>query len=65
MAAVLASAQPAAAGRRAGCLAGWPRTHRDVAVNDQQLLPRHIKLAAKLVGLPVDYSEPFVVWVKD
>lgn len=64
MAAALASAQ-AAAGGQAGWLAGWPRTHRDVAVDDQQLLPRHVKLAAQLVGLPVDYSEPLVVWVED
>lgn len=40
-------------------------THRDVAVDDQQLLPGHVELAAEFVGFPVDYSETLVVWVED
>lgn len=40
-------------------------SYRDVAVNNQQLFSRHIELAAQFVGLPVDYSEALMVWVKD
>lgn len=40
-------------------------THRDVAVNDQQLLSCYVELATELIGFPVYYSESFVVWVKD
>lgn len=40
-------------------------THRDVAVNDQQLLPCYVELTTEFVGFPVYYSETFVVWVKN
>lgn len=40
-------------------------THRDVAVNDQQLLSCYVKLATEFVGFPVYYSESFVVRVKN
>ena len=40
-------------------------THRDVAVNDQQLLSCYVELATEFVGFPVYYSESFVVWVKN
>ena len=40
-------------------------THRDVTVDDQQLLPRHVELAAQLVGLPVDDAESLVVRVEN
>lgn len=40
-------------------------SYRDVAVNNQQLFSRHIELAAQFIGLPVDYSESLMVWVKN
>lgn len=40
-------------------------SYRDIAVNNQQLFSCHIKLAAQFIGLPVDYSESLMVWVKD
>ena len=42
-----------------------PSTHRDVTVDNQQLLPRHVELAAQFVGLPVDDPESFVVRVEN
>lgn len=44
---------------------GADGSYRDVAVNNQQLFSRHIKLAAQFVWLPVDYSKSLMVWVKD
>lgn len=40
-------------------------SYRDIAVNNQQLFSCHIELAAQFIGLPVDYSESLMVWVKD
>jgi len=34
-------------------------------VDDEQLVARHVELAAQLVGLPVDDAEAFVVRVED
>lgn len=39
--------------------------HRDVAVNDQQLLSGDVELATEFIWFPVYYSESFVVWVKN
>lgn len=39
--------------------------YRDIAVDNEQLLSSHIKLAAQLIGLPVDDPEAFVVRVEN
>ena len=59
------SRSPMCATRPAAAATRRRRAYRDVAVDDQQLLPRHVKLATELVGLPVYDSESLVVWVKD
>lgn len=40
-------------------------SHRDVAVDDEQLVSGHVELAAQLVRLPVDDSEAFVIRVEN
>ena len=47
------------------CAQSRPAAHRDVAVDDQQLLSGHVKLAAQLVRFPIYYSESLVVRVKN
>lgn len=40
-------------------------SYRDIAVDNEQLLSSHIKLAAQLIGFPVDDPEAFVVRVEN
>lgn len=47
------------------CVAALCSSYRDVAVNNEQLLSGHVKLAAQLIRLPVDDSEALVVRVEN
>lgn len=46
-------------------VASVSRSYRDIAVDNEQLLSGHVKLAAQLIGLPVDDPEAFVVRVEN
>lgn len=47
---------------------GWafkPRSYRDITVDNQQLFPCYVKLAAQFVGLPVNDPESFVIRIEN